>query len=519
MKYRKEILRFIIMIGFLITACGSGICASCANLKQGFFGPAVTITSSALVPATEKTPEHCDIRGRILPEIGFAVKLPTDWNGRFYMVGNHGKGGDIDHEAIRVGLKKGYATAGTDMGHDSKKEPTGGYAYFAYHNREKEIDFGYRATHETAVTSKEIIKTFYGKPPAFSYFVGSSTGGRQGLMEAQRYPNDFNGILCGAAIVQYSCMQMAIAWYMQALLTPDSLGNGPVPLKNKVIAVEKLPILQKAVYEKCDGLDGLVDGVIQDPRQCNFNPEKDLPRCDADVDTPNCFTPPQMEALKKVYGGVISRGKVICPTLELGGETVWAARLIGTGTNRPVEYARNWDGFKYLLFEKDNPDYELLRDFNFESDPAKLNFMKRFLDADDPELFPFMQTGGKIILGHGWADSAHPPRMVINYYDSVIDFMGSKTDDFLKLYMIPGLLGYFPELEVVGSGPGPNSFDLFKPLVDWVEKGIPPERIIAAHMTDRKVDRTRPLCPYPKMAKYTGTGSIDDEANFTCAAP
>jgi hypothetical protein len=472
-----------------------------------------------MVPGTDKVPEHCDVRGNILPEIGFAVKLPTDWNGRFYMTGNHGKAGDIDHEAIKIGLKKGYATAGTDMGHDSKKQPKGTFAYFAYHNREQEIDFGYRATHETAVAAKEIIKAYYQKAPAFSYFVGSSTGGRQGLMEAQRYATDFNGILSGAAIVEYTCMQMAIAWYMQALLTPDSIGNGPVPIKNKIISVEKLPLLEKAVYDKCDGIDGLVDGMIDDPRKCTFDPEKDLPNCLGDVDAPNCFTTTQTKALKKVYGGVVSGGKVICPTLCMGGEAVWARRLIGLGTNRPQEYARNWDGFKYLLFKKDDPDYEFLRDFNFETDPPKLNFMKRFLDADDPELFPFMNAGGKIIIGHGWADSAHPPQMVVNYYEAVLDFMGSKTKDFVRLYMVPGLLSYSPEAEITGTGPGLNTFDLFKPLVDWVEKGIAPENIIASHIKDGKVDRTRPLCPYPKVARYTGSGSIDDAANFTCVEP
>jgi len=387
----KRLFIFATVLVFSFVYFRTGFCSSCADVKNASFGPGVTITSATMVAGTDKVPEHCDVRGNISPEIGFAVKLPTQWNGRFYMTGNHGYAGEIDHKAIDVGLRKGYATAGTDMGHDSKKEP-GAIAF--YHNRQKEIDFCYRATHETAVTAKEVIRAYYGRLPAFSYFVGSSTGGRQGLMEAQRYPSDFNGILCGMPVIEV-CMFMQITWYLQALLTPDSIGMGPVPINNKIITVEKLPLLEKAVYAKCDGIDGLVDGIIDDPRKCTFDPEKDLPLCTGDVESQDCFTTKQVTALKKIYGGVMSNGKPICTRLCPGGEAMWANRFIGAGTNRPFEYSLNWDAFKYLFFKKDNPDFEFLRDFNFDTYPPKLDFMRRYFEVTDPELFPFMNNGGK----------------------------------------------------------------------------------------------------------------------------
>jgi Tannase and feruloyl esterase len=198
-SHPKVIVVYLIVVVLLLVP-RSGFSALCTDMKNSSFGLDVTVTSATVVAATATEPEHCDVRGNVLPEIGFAVKLPTQWNGRFYMAGNHGKAGEVDHEAIKRGLRRGYATAGTETGHDIKKEPG---STFAYHNRQKEIDFGYRSVHETAVAAKEIIRAYYGRLPAFSYFVGSSTGGRQALMEAQRYPMDFNGILSGNPFPDY----------------------------------------------------------------------------------------------------------------------------------------------------------------------------------------------------------------------------------------------------------------------------------------------------------------------------
>lgn len=493
---------------------------SSEELMKGFRRAETTITSVTMVPAAGDLPEYCDIRGTILPEIGFAVKLPTQWNGRFYMMGNGGKAGNIEHKAMETGLRKGYGTAGTDTGHDNKKEPG---ASFAKGNREKEIDFGFLAVHETAAAAKEIISTYYGREAAFSYFVGCSTGGRQGLMEAQRYPRDFNGIVSGSPVNNYLSEQMLAPWYMQALLTPDSVGIGPVPVKNKIIPMEKLDVLSKVVYEKCDALDGLKDGIITDPRKCPFDPEKDVPVCAGDTDGANCFTPFQINVLKKIYGGMYANGKLIWPTLSVGAEIPrpdastpafggWDTWLIGRGTDRPYIYLLMWDAFKYLCFEKGQPSYEFLTDFDIDRDAPKLDFMRRFLDATDPDLSLFFKNGGKIMVSHGWGDAGVPPLGSIRYYEQVLDAVGPQAKESSRLYMVPGMYH-------CGGGPGPDTFDLLEPLVKWVEGGTTPGNIIASHITNGKVDRTRPLCPYPQVAQYKGSGSIDDAANFVCAEP
>ena len=490
------------------------------QFTKNFRRPETTITSATLVPASGGLPEYCDVRGNILPEIGFAVKLPTRWNGRLYMVGNGGKAGNIEHKAMGAGLKKGYAACGTDTGHDNKKEPG---ASFARNNREKEIDFGFLAVHETAVTAKEIIGAYYGSAPAFSYFVGCSTGGRQGLMEAQRYPRDFNGIISGSPVYNYLSEQMLAPWYMQAMLTPDSVGIGPVPIKNKIIPIEKLDGLGKAVYEKCDALDGLKDGIITDPRKCPFDPEKDLSVCAGDADNASCFTPTQIKILKKVYGGMYVNGQFIWPTLSPGAEPPepgaptpafggWDTWLIGRGTDRPYIYLLMWDAFKYLCFEKDDPGYEFVTDFNIDRDASKLDFMRRFLDATDADLSLFFKNGGKLMMSHGWGDAGVPPLGSIRYYERVFDALEPQAKESFRLYMVPGMYH-------CGGGPGPNTFDLLTPLVKWVEGGVAPDGIVASHLKDGKVDRTRPLCAYPQVPRYTGKGSIDEASNFTCAEP
>ena len=342
-------------------------------------------------------------------------------------------------------------------------------------------------------------------------------------MEAQRYPRDFNGIVSGSPVNNYLSEQMLASWYMQAMLTPDSVGIGPVPVKNKIIPIEKLDALGKAVYEKCDALDGLKDGIITDPRKCPFDPEKDVPVCAGDTDGANCFTPTQINVLKKIYGGMYANGKLIWPTLSVGAEIPrpdaptpafggWDTWLIGRGTDRPYIYLLMWDAFKYLCFEKDQPSYEFLTDFDIDRDAPKLDFMRRFLDATDPDLSLFFKNGGKIMVSHGWGDAGVPPLGSIRYYEQVLDAVGPQAKESSRLYMVPGMYH-------CGGGPGPDTFDLLEPLVKWVEGGTAPANIIASHITNGKVDRTRPLCPYPQVARYKGSGSIDDAANFVCAEP
>jgi hypothetical protein len=475
----------------------------CEEFINVFEKEGVTITSATTVAATDTVPEHCEIIGKIdTDSIGFAVELPTDWNGRFYMVGNGVYAGNIEYAAMEIGLSMGYATASTDTGHDTSADPMGMLdASFAYNNPEGEIDYCYRAIHETAVTAKEIIEAYYGEPPSYSYFVGCSTGGRQGLMEAQRFPTDFDGIVVGAPVLDFSGTMLWGIWNAEALL-----GDGNIP-------VESLPILADAVYEKCDGIDGLVDGLINDPRECTFDPATDLP--------PGSFTPAQVEALEKIYSDVKnSEGELLYPGTPLGAEVFaagmmgpasgWAMWIIGIGG--PSLQLLIGDSFmKYMAFEVDpGPDYDWTT-FSFDTDPQKMAYISSILDATDPDLSEFKAHGGKIIHYHGWADTALNPLMSVNYYESVLNFMGAEeTMDFYRLYMVPGMFH-------CGGGAGCDIVDWFTALVSWVEDGIAPEGLIGSHIEGGEVVRTRPLYPYPGVAVYTGSGSIDDAANFTCS--
>jgi len=340
---------------------------------------------------------------------------------------------DKEKRPVMVWIHGGAFTlgSGSDVMYDSEILPKRGNivmvtinyrlgmlgATFAYNNRQGEIDYCYRAIHLTAVTAKEIIEAYYGDPPSYSYFVGCSTGGRQGLMEAQRFPMDFDGIVVGAPVLDFSGTQMWGIWNSQALLE-----DGNIPVKN-------LKILADAVYEKCDGVDGLVDGLINDPRNCTFDPATDLP--------PGSFTPAQVEALEKIYGGVKnSKGELLFPGQPVGAEVFaggmsgWAMWVISIGG--PSLQLLVGDSFmKYIAFEVDpGPDYDWTT-YNFDTDPPKMAYISSILDATDPDLSEFKAGGGKIIHYHGWADTALNPFMSVNYYEDVLNFMGvEETMDF-----------------------------------------------------------------------------------------
>jgi feruloyl esterase len=525
MRFLKWIC-FVTLLGYMMLQTGMGICA------EDMMPPAVypqklismttydfSILTVEMKPAAGSMPEYCDVIGVIPPEIKFAVKLPTRWNGRFQMVGNGGYAGEIPHLAMETGLMKGYAVASTDTGHDSNLEPLGS---FAYNNREKEIDYAFRAVHLTAVTAKKIVETYYGAQPSYSYWVGCSTGGRQALMEAQRFPDDFDGIIVGAPVLDFSGTQMWGIWNAQAQLSGK-------------IEKEKLALLADAVYRVCDDVDGLTDGLIENPLACDFDPERDLPVCPGDVDGPACFTKGQIAALKKIYGGPKdSKGNQLFPGLPLSGEVLaepvmgggdlmsgWEIWIVGNDAmnifspgaigSPSLQLIFGETFLKYMAFEKDNPDYDW-KSFNFDTDPQKMAYIQSILDATDPDLKDFYANGGKIIHYHGWADTALNPMMSIDYYEKVLELMGDQTKTFYRLYMVPGMFH-------CSDGVGCDEVDWLTPLVNWVEQGIAPEALVGAHSTSGKVDRTRPVCPYPKTAKYKGSGDINNAVNFVCAEP
>jgi hypothetical protein len=466
-----------------------------------------SIETATLVPASGDIPEFCHVTGQILPEVRFEVSMPPSWNKRFYMFGNGGYAGENLESPLRAGarnaaLKAGFAVAQTNTGHDAAIEPLGSFAV----DRQKMLDYAWRAVHVTAETSKQIVQRYYGTKQARSYFDGCSTGGRQGLMSAQRFPDDFDGILVGAPVLDFTGTTMIGAWNARALEA------APIPL-------EKLKIIADRVYSKCDAIDGLKDGLIDDPRLCQFDPATELPLCPNDADAGDCFTTGQIHSLEAIYRGAESGGKQIFWGQPLGAEidmlgpggrsqSGWTAWIISpSGRSIAANFAETF--YRYLAFQKPNFD---LKSFDFARDPQRLQTIGSIIDAKNPDLSRFKAHSSKIIMYFGWADPALNPLMAIDYYEKVKSRMGESTPDFFRLFMVPGMAH-------CRGGVGTDEFDAFTALVEWVEKGITPRQIVASQTKAGKLIRTRPLCPYPQAAKYKGTGSPDEAANFECKAP
>lgn len=479
--------------------------AACESLKTLALAE-TTITLAESREATAFTPPgtttvltptvaFCRVAGVIVPEIRFEVWLPTaaSWNGKFNGVGNGGLAGSIGYAAMNTALSRNYATASTDTGH------VGGNGGFALGRPELLVDFASRAIHVTALAAKSIVQSYYGKGPQYSYFTGCSGGGGQALSEAQRYPNDYNGIVAGAPANFVTRMwpgELWPAWYTHK----DAAS---------LIPVEKLPMINKAAVAACDEQDNVKDGLIQDPRRCNFDPAK--LQCTG-ADGPDCLTAAQVLSVKAVYGGLKdpTTGKQFWPGYEPGSELGWAGH-IGVPFNIPLSY------FKYMALLDTSWNWQT---FDF-TDPKNMAVLYSadvrlapILNSTDPDLGTFKSAGGKLIMYHGWNDQNISPRNSIAYYQSVVDVMGGEkpTQDFLRLFMLPGM-GH------CSGGAGPNTFDSLAALEQWVEKGTAPVQILASHLTAGQVDRTRPLCVYPQVETYKGSGSIDDAANFSCASP
>jgi feruloyl esterase len=471
-----------------------------------------SIETVVLIPAAGEVPPYCHVTGQMLPEIRFELSLPTAWNGRFYMFGNGGYAGETLSSPGRANtrhtaLKHGLAVAQTNTGHDAAIEPLGTFAV----NRQKLLDYAWRAVHLTAETSKRLIHTYYGQAPSRSYFDGCSTGGRQGLMSAQRFPDDFDGILVGAPVLDFTGTMTSYVWNGRALEA------APIP-------PEKLKLISERVYAKCDGADGLVDGLIADPRRCAFDPGKDLPICANDVASDangkDCFTAAQIRTLEAIYRGAEVGGKRLFWGQPVGAEiempaqgrvrSGWSGWMIAPG-GRTISASFAETFFRYLAFPKPDPNYEV-KSFNFASDPGRLQTISGILDAKNTDLSRFKARGGKIVMYFGWADTALNPLMGIDYYEQVSARTGPQATDFFRLFMVPGMAH-------CRGGVGTDEFDAFTALVEWVEKGVAPNQIAASQRRGGQVVRSRPLCPYPQVAKYNGTGNPDDAQSFVCANP
>jgi len=490
---------------------------ACADL-MGLGLKDTTITFTELLPAgvnpapvgTIAAP-ICRAVGVTSPAVRFEVWMPSaGWNGKFQLVGNGGTAGVISYAAMRTALTRGYATASTDTGHVS----SGSFdSTWALGRPDLVADFGHRGTHVTAVNGKAITRAYYGERPKYSYYVGCSKGGQQGLMEAQRYPEDFDGLIAGDPANNWTRFYAGShLWYSMATLKdPESY-----------IPASKTAILGNATAAACDAIDGIVDGVIDDPRKCKFDPA--VLTCQAGQDPATCFTPKQVQAIKDIWSGVKTPwDEVVHPPLvpgAEGGAGGWAAWTTGSAPFTGLHWLAADGFFKYMVFE--NAGYNPMT-YNFASDLLfSLAKVGHSLDAVDPDLRKLQKRGSKLIVYHGWSDPDISPLNSIDYFESVVDFNArrhderkdalERTQDFFRLFMVPGM-------QHCSGGPGPNSFDMLTALENWVEKGEAPNRIIASHITAGVVDRTRPLCVYPKVAVYTGSGSTDDAANFQCRKP
>jgi hypothetical protein len=466
--------------------------------------------SAAAIPAAAGVPAYCRVSGLLDPEIAFEVSLPARWNGRFYMIGNGGHAGEaLDDPSrtsqIKAALQVGFAVAQTNTGHDARKEPGG---TFVLSNPQKAIDYAYRAVHLTATTAKEITKGYYGRPVSRAYWNSCSNGGRQGLIEAQRFPNDFDGIVANAPWLDQTGFTIGAMWNQKAL------SEAPVTAAKMVLVAEK-------VMAKCDAIDGLKDGLIDDPRKCSFDPARDVPACSAGTDGPECLTIAQAAAIAKVYGGPVSNGKPFFPGFMLGSEAV-QPNLFGGGSGsgwmnvivspkpdgKPADFGLAENTMRYLVHKPPKPDYDY-QTFDYDRDIHMLDDWSKQADAKDPDLSKFRKRGGKLLMTYGWADPILQPMMGVNYYEQARAKNGPDTTDFFRLFMVPGMAH-------CSGGTGTDRHDPMTAIINWVEKDQAPTSIAASRVVDNQVMRTRPLCPYPQVARYTGQGSMDDAANFRC---
>ena len=446
-------------------------------------------------------------------DIKIEVWMPAaGWNGKFRGEGNGGFAGTIGYPGLAAAVKLGYASAGTDTGHAGSPID----AAWALGHPEKVNDFGYRGIHEMTRQAKLVMTAFYGRGVARSYFAGCSDGGREALMEAQRFPEDYDGILAGSPANYWTHLLTGAMWDVQALTEPGSY-----------IAASKVPAISAAVLKACDAKDGLADGILNDPRQCHFDPG--TLACQG-AESDQCLTAAEVTALKKIYAGPTdSAGHRIFPGLEPGGEEGpggWGIWVFGPAPGRSLVTMFGVGYFSNMVYGKADWDPKTFR----AGDAAKLADAKTAaaLNATDPNLQPFAARGGKLILYHGWSDAAIAPVSTTDYYQSVVRKMGRRSfDSFVRLYMVPGM-------QHCGGGPGPNAFGQFggmtptdpehnayTALEQWVEKGSAPSKIIATKYVDdsaaKGVKMTRPLCPYPEVAKYRGKGDASAAANFVCS--
>jgi tannase/feruloyl esterase len=457
------------------------------RVDAGAFAPPVQLKPDAL----RALPPFCRVAATLKPtsdsDIKIEVWLPASgWNGKLQAVGNGAFSGALNYSALMTAVTRGYAASSTDTGH------TGGSARFALGQPQKVIDFGWRAGHEMTIAAKKIVAAWYGDGPTYAYWNGCSAGGRQAMQEAQRFPDDFDGIIAGAPALDWTSRAAQAVRLAQRLEKHDAA---------RLLANDR-ERLHRAVLDACDASDGVTDGLLENPRRCTFDPES--LRCKGSDDS-SCLTDMQAETARLMYSPMTNATTRRSITgVERGSERGWTD-LGWTASAR----ATGLDHFRFVVFQ--DPQWNIAQ-FAGDRDVARAEDADAgTINALDPNLKPFVERGGKLIQYHGWSDPQISPGNSTQYYSRVLDALGGRTyvHSNYRLFMVPGMAH-------CGGGEGPNTFDMVAALEQWVERGRAPDQIIAAHSINGVVDRTRPLCPYPEVAVYRGSGSINEASNFVC---
>ena len=479
----------MLTLAALLLSSGLAAAATCEELRT-LARPNTTITAAQLVPAAPATamPAHCRVAATLTPVPGsrimIEILMPAEnWNGKFQAVGNGGWAGTISRGAMAEAVKAGYATASTDTGHQG-----GQGAEFALGQPERVTDFAYRSVHEMTLTAKAVIAAFYTRPARLSYFNGCSTGGRQGMMEAQRFPEDYDGIIVGAPVYNMNRLSASnLARQVQTIKDPS-----------RTLSPEKITLVTNAVLNACDAGDGVRDTIVSNPQACSFDPA--VLACKSG-DAASCLTAAQIETVKQAYSPVKTKtGEAVYPGSSRGFE--FGLRM----PDAPLEL--HFSGFRYI--GRQNASWDPLT-FDLEADLALMQKNGGAIEATSPDLAAFKARGGKMLFYHGWADPGPAPENTLAYRAAVEQKLGGSQDDWLRVFLMPGM-GH------CRGGRGPDEADFVGALDTWRDGGVAPARIDATKRVEGRVEMTRPLCPYPQVARYKGTGSTNDAANFSCAA-
>jgi feruloyl esterase len=502
--------------------------ATCTALDAGMFMAVATLTATYDAGSAAQ-PAHCIMRGSAAPRTGvdgkayetrFELRLPTDWSGRFLYQGGGGNDGIVAPAVGRntgsfpeTGLQRGFAVVTTDAGHQGTTPEFG-------LDPEARIDHAYAAHERTATIALAIVSRYYGRAPDRKYFVGCSGGGRQGMMFAQRYPAYFDGIaICAPAMSVSSGATIAAAWDTQTYLSIAPSSEEGRRVLSRAFSDADLALVARGITEACDAADGATDGMVLRPESCRFDP---IRLTCAAAKEPTCLTAEQVAALQKTFGGPRdSSGKSLYvgqpwdPGIATGGWRQWKLGTSQTGTPNAINATLMAGALAHEFFTPPDPSFAITQ-FNFDRDPQRMEAFSAVYDTyRDATLAEFRTRGGKLLIFHGTADPIFSALESIDYYQRLTRNNGAPeaTAAWARLFLVPGM-------NHCAGGPATDSFDGLGAIVDWVEKGTAPERIEASALpnTNYFAGRTRPLCPYPSFAQYVGAGSIEDGANFVCAA-